>query len=143
MGGGIPIIDPLKHSLIANEITSVMGIVNGTTNYMLTRMADNGLSYEDALHEGVRGGEVGFVEADHGGRAGRFDAYGRRSPFWPPSPSKSRVTLGRCVHRRHLNIAGGYGGYSTWATSSSFLCIAHRRIEDGVVCVHPTMILTN
>ena len=50
VGGGIPIIDPLKHSLIANEITSVMGIVNGTTNYMLTRMADNGLSYEDEAY---------------------------------------------------------------------------------------------
>ena len=61
VGGGIPIIDPLKHSLIANEITSVMGIVNGTTNYMLTRMADNGLSYEDALHEAQ---QKGFAEAD-------------------------------------------------------------------------------
>jgi homoserine dehydrogenase len=37
VGGGIPIIDPLKHSLIANEDMTVMGIVNGTTNYMLTR----------------------------------------------------------------------------------------------------------
>ena len=61
VGGGIPIIDPLKHSLIANEITSVMGIVNGTTNYMLTRMADNGLSYENALAEAQ---EKGFAEAD-------------------------------------------------------------------------------
>ncbi len=49
VGGGIPIIDPLKHSLISNEITSVMGIVNGTTNYMLTRMVDDNLSYDEAL----------------------------------------------------------------------------------------------
>ena len=48
VGGGIPIIQPLKHSLISNEITSVMGIVNGTTNYMLTRMVDDGLSYDAA-----------------------------------------------------------------------------------------------
>ena len=51
VGGGIPIIDPLKHSLISNEITSVMGIVNGTTNYMLTRMVDDNLSYDQALKE--------------------------------------------------------------------------------------------
>ena len=41
----------MKHSLIANEISSVMGIVNGTTNYMLTRMVEDGLSYDDALKE--------------------------------------------------------------------------------------------
>ena len=51
VGGGIPIIGPLKHSLISNEISSVMGIVNGTTNYMLTRMTEDGLSYDDALAE--------------------------------------------------------------------------------------------
>ena len=61
VGGGIPIIQPLKHSLISNEITSVMGIVNGTTNYMLTRMVDDGLSYEDALAEAQA---KGFAEAD-------------------------------------------------------------------------------
>ena len=84
VGGGIPIIDPLKHSLIANEITSVMGIVNGTTNYMLTRMADNGLSYEDALHrgaaEGLRRGRP------HRGR-GRVRRGGEDRHLWPPSPS--------------------------------------------------------
>ena len=50
VGGGIPIIQPMKHQLTGNEITSVLGIVNGTTNYMLTRMED-GLSYEEALKE--------------------------------------------------------------------------------------------
>ncbi|MBO7702125.1 MAG: homoserine dehydrogenase, partial [Eggerthellaceae bacterium] len=43
VGGGIPIIDPLKHNLISNEISSVLGIVNGTTNYMLTRMDEDGM----------------------------------------------------------------------------------------------------
>ena len=61
VGGGIPIIGPLKHSLIANQINSVMGIVNGTTNYMLTRMADDGMDYDDALKEAQ---EKGFAEAD-------------------------------------------------------------------------------
>ena len=61
VGGGIPIIDPLKHSLIANEITSVMGIVNGTTNYMLTRMAEDDMPYADVLAEAQA---KGFAEAD-------------------------------------------------------------------------------
>ena len=61
VGGGIPIIDPMKHSLIANRIDSVMGIVNGTTNYMLTRMVEDGLSYDAALKEAQ---EKGFAEAD-------------------------------------------------------------------------------
>ena len=43
VGGGIPIIEPLKHSLVSNEITSVLGIVNGTTNYMLTLMDEEGM----------------------------------------------------------------------------------------------------
>ena len=71
VGGGIPIIQPLKHSLISNEITSVMGIVNGTTNYMLTRMVDDGLSYEDALAEAQA---KGFAEADPTADVDGFDA---------------------------------------------------------------------
>ena len=61
VGGGIPIIDPLKHSLIANRIDSIMGIVNGTTNYMLSRMDEDGLDYDTALKEAQ---ERGFAEAD-------------------------------------------------------------------------------
>ena len=84
VGGGIPIIDPLKHSLIANEITSVMGIVNGTTNYMLTRMADNGLSYEDALHEAQ---QKGASPRPTPRRTWAGSTRRRRSPSWLPSPS--------------------------------------------------------
>ncbi len=61
VGGGIPIIRPLRSCLAANNITSVMGIVNGTTNYMLTRMTEAGLSYENALAEAQ---EKGYAESD-------------------------------------------------------------------------------
>ena len=61
VGGGIPIIAPLKHSLIANDITNILGIVNGTTNYMLTRMATEGISYEDVLADAQA---KGYAEAD-------------------------------------------------------------------------------
>lgn len=61
VGGGIPIIGPLKHSLTGNEISEVLGIVNGTTNYMLTRMDEDGLTYDAALKEAQ---ERGFAEAN-------------------------------------------------------------------------------
>jgi len=51
VGGAIPIIMPLKRSLTANKITEVLGIVNGTTNYMLTKMTDSGADYDSVLKE--------------------------------------------------------------------------------------------
>ena len=51
VGGAIPIIMPLKRSLTANRITEILGIVNGTTNYMLTKMAEDGADYETVLKE--------------------------------------------------------------------------------------------
>lgn len=61
VGGGIPIIKPLKQSLGANRITSVIGIVNGTTNYILTKMTAAGASFEDVLAEAQK---LGYAEAD-------------------------------------------------------------------------------
>lgn len=61
VGGGIPIIRPLKQCLAANEISEIYGILNGTTNYILTRMIGAGLSFEDALAEAQA---HGYVEAD-------------------------------------------------------------------------------
>lgn len=60
-GGGIPIIKALKESLAANEISKVMGIINGTTNYILTEMAVRGISLEEALSEAQA---KGYAEAD-------------------------------------------------------------------------------
>ncbi|WP_174614398.1 homoserine dehydrogenase [Virgibacillus ihumii] len=71
VAGGIPIIRAVKDGLVADEINKIMGIVNGTTNYILTRMDDEGLSYEDALHEAK---ELGFAEADPSGDVEGLDA---------------------------------------------------------------------
>lgn len=51
VGGAIPIIMPLKRSLTANKITEILGIVNGTTNYMLTKMTEDGADYDAVLKE--------------------------------------------------------------------------------------------
>ena len=61
VAGGIPIIRPLKQCLAANHITEVMGIVNGTTNYILTRMTVDKMEFSDALALAT---ELGYAEAD-------------------------------------------------------------------------------
>ncbi len=61
VGGAIPIIMPLKRSLTANKITEVLGIVNGTTNYMLTKMSELGMDYETVLKEAQ---SHGYAEAN-------------------------------------------------------------------------------
>jgi homoserine dehydrogenase len=61
VGGGIPIIEPLKQSLGANRIQRVSGIINGTTNYILSRMAAEGAAYPDVLADAQR---LGYAEAD-------------------------------------------------------------------------------
>lgn len=61
VGGGIPIIEPIKQSLGANRIRRVSGIINGTTNYILSRMADEGAAYGDVLADAQR---LGYAEAD-------------------------------------------------------------------------------
>ena len=61
VGGGIPIIRPLNQCLAANKVEEVYGILNGTTNYILTRMIESGLSFEDALKEAQA---LGYAEAN-------------------------------------------------------------------------------
>ncbi len=61
VGGGIPLIRPLKHSLVADRLNRVVGILNGTTNYILTRMSCEGLEFNAAL---AQAREKGFAEAD-------------------------------------------------------------------------------
>ena len=61
VGGGIPIIEPLKQSLGGNRIQKVSGIINGTTNYILSRMADEGVAYGAVLADAQ---QLGYAEAD-------------------------------------------------------------------------------
>ncbi|MEI6136558.1 MAG: homoserine dehydrogenase [Chloroflexota bacterium] len=61
VGGGIPVIAPLSRDLLANEVSAVTAIINGTTNYMLTAMAQQGADYEDVLAEAQ---DLGYAEPD-------------------------------------------------------------------------------
>jgi len=71
VGGGIPLIRPLRESLAGERIRRVMGIVNGTTNYILTRMTEQGASYQDALSEAQ---SLGYAERDPTADVEGFDA---------------------------------------------------------------------
>lgn len=61
VGGGIPVLKPLKEQLLLNEVCQVQGILNGTCNYILTRMMDEGKSYEEILKSAQ---DMGYAEAD-------------------------------------------------------------------------------
>jgi len=71
VAGAIPIIRPLRESLVGDEITSVIGIVNGTTNYILDRMDTGGISFAEALREAQ---QFGYAEADPTADVEGFDA---------------------------------------------------------------------
>lgn len=71
VGGGIPILRPLHDSLAANEIESIVGIVNGTTNFILSNMDDSGVSYGDALRVAQK---KGYAEADPTNDVAGYDA---------------------------------------------------------------------
>ncbi|MBU6329316.1 MAG: homoserine dehydrogenase [Acidobacteria bacterium] len=71
VAGGIPFIRPLRESLLGEPVRRVMGIMNGTTNYILTRMTEAGADYAEALAEAQA---LGFAEADPTADVGGFDA---------------------------------------------------------------------
>ncbi|MDO4290664.1 MAG: homoserine dehydrogenase [Eggerthellaceae bacterium] len=137
VGGGIPIIGPLKHSLIANEITSVMGIVNGTTNYMLTRMDEDGMDYDAVLAEAQA---KGFAEANPSADVDGYDAAAKIA-ILASIAFNSRVTIDDVYTRGITNItpidleAARDMGYVV-----KLLAIAHRTDRGIDVRVHPTMI---
>jgi homoserine dehydrogenase len=71
VGGGIPVIKPLKQSLGVNRIQTVIGIINGTTNYILTQMTEEGADFEEVLAEAQ---QLGYAEADPTADVDGYDA---------------------------------------------------------------------
>jgi homoserine dehydrogenase len=70
VGGGIPLVQPLKHQLAGNDVLQMMGILNGTTNYILTAMEQDGSSFEDVLADAQR---KGYAESDPTNDVDGFD----------------------------------------------------------------------
>ena len=89
VGGGIPIISPMKQSLAGNQVQEVIGILNGTTNYILSKMSQEGRDYEEVLREAQ---ELGYAEADPSSDVGGLDA-ARKIAILASIAFNSRVTF--------------------------------------------------
>lgn len=89
VAGGIPIIGPLKSSLSGNHITEVMGIVNGTTNFILTKMTQEGMEFSEALKLAQ---DMGYAESDPTADVEGLDA-GRKMAILASVAFNSRVTF--------------------------------------------------
>jgi homoserine dehydrogenase len=137
VGGGIPIIGPLKHSLVSNEILAVTGIVNGTTNYMLTRMADDGLDYGTALAEAQA---KGFAEADPSADVDGLDAAAKIA-ILASIAFNSRVTVDKVPVEGIRAITPVDIDYASEMGYAIKLMAIARRTPEGIdVRVHPAMI---
>ncbi|MDR3349034.1 MAG: homoserine dehydrogenase [Acidaminococcales bacterium] len=138
VGGGIPIIRPLKQCLAANGIHSVMGIVNGTTNYMLGKMIDENLDYDAALKESQ---EKGYAEKDPAADVGGLDA-ARKIAILASIAFNTKVALDdvfvegiQSVDLRDIKYAAELG-YAV-----KLLAIAKYLPEHGIdVRVHPAFL---
>jgi homoserine dehydrogenase len=81
VGGGIPLIAPFQQDLVANRISGIYAIINGTTNYILTRMAGEGIDFPSALKSAQK---LGYAEADPKNDIEGIDSTGFSYPGAPP-----------------------------------------------------------
>ncbi len=137
VGGGIPIIMPLKHCLAGNTIYRVMGIVNGTTNYILTKMADEGVSFGEALKQAQA---HGFAEADPSADVEGHDAAAKIA-ILASIAFNSRITADKVYTEGITGITYQDIVYAREMGYIIKLLSLAKADEDGIdVRVHPAMI---
>jgi len=137
VAGGIPLIRPLRESLAGENITRVMGIVNGTTNYILTRMTEEGASYGDALSEAQ---SLGYAERDPTADVEGFDA-GAKAAILASIAFGVTVVAGD-VYREGISgvTPADIGVARRLGYVVKLLAIAERIDGRVAVRVHPAMI---
>ena len=139
VGGGIPLLRSLRESLAGDRIQRMMGIVNGTTNYILTRMSEVGATYADALAEAQ---ELGFAELDPTADVEGFDAAAKAAIL--ATIGFGQRVVARDVHRE--GISGVTAADIAFAARMGYvvklLAIAERVGGEIAVRVHPTMVPT-
>src|SRR5512132_3351611 len=137
VGGAIPIVAPLKESLAGDRVRRVLGIVNGTTNYVLWRMASTGAGYEEALAEAT---ELGYAEPDPSSDVEGFDA-AAKCAILASLAFNTRVTS-REVYREGITevTAADIAAARRMGYTVKLLAIAE--LVDGAVAVrvHPAMV---
>ena len=137
VAGGIPIIGPLKQSLTGNHITEVMGIVNGTTNFILTKMTQDGMEFSDALKLAQ---DLGYAESDPTADVEGLDA-GRKMAILACVAFNSRVTFADVHTEGITKISARDIRYARDMGHVIKLLGVARNTEKGVeVMVHPMLI---
>ncbi len=137
VAGGIPIIRPLKQCLAANKISEVMGIINGTTNYMLTKMMNEGLDFDSVLAEAQA---KGYAEADPTADVGGLDA-ARKIAILASIAFSSRVSIDNVYVEGITNISKEDIGYAKELGYAIKLLAIAKDDEKGIdVRVHPAFI---
>lgn len=140
VAGAIPIIRPLKQSMAGNHITEVMGIVNGTTNYILTKMTERGMDYTDALAEAT---QLGYAEADPTADVQGYDA-GRKIAIMASLAFNSRVTFSQVYTEGITKITADDIRYAREFGYVIKLLGVAKNTADGIeVKVHPMLIEEN
>ena len=136
-GGGIPIVSTLERDLVGNEILTIAGILNGTTNYILSRMEAEGADYADVLADAQA---KGYAEADPSADVDGFDA-ASKTAILASIGFSSRVTTDdvyqqgiRTITAEDISVAHDLG------YTIKLLGIARNTAEGVDVRVHPTMI---
>ncbi|WP_395657650.1 homoserine dehydrogenase [Nocardioides sp.] len=137
VAGAIPILRPLRESLAGDKVTRVLGIVNGTTNFILDRMDSSGAGFEEALEEAQ---ELGYAEADPTADVEGFDA-AAKAAILASLAFHSRVTASD-VHREGISDVTAADVQSARDMSSVVKLLAICELRDDAVSVrvHPAMI---
>ncbi|HEU0131980.1 MAG TPA: homoserine dehydrogenase [Mycobacteriales bacterium] len=137
VAGGIPLLRPLKESLAGERLTRVLGIVNGTTNFILTRMHETGAGFADALDEATA---LGYAEADPSADIEGFDA-AAKAAILASIAFHSRVTVAD-VHREGIVdvTAADIASARAMGRVVKLLAICERAGDGVSVRVHPAMI---
>lgn len=137
VAGGIPIIRPLKQCLAGNHMTEVMGIVNGTTNFILTKMSQEGMEFKDALALAT---ELGYAEADPTADIEGLDA-GRKVAILASVAFNSRVVFNDVYTEGIAKITLKDIHYAKEMGRAIKLLGVARNTEDGIeVYVCPMLI---
>lgn len=140
VAGGIPIIRPLKQCLAGNNITEIMGIINGTTNFILTKMKEDGMDFGEALQLAT---DLGYAEADPTADIEGYDA-GRKLAIMASIAFHTSVTFDDVFTEGIMKITAKDMRYAKEMGCSIKLLGIAKNTETGIeVKVHPTMIPEN
>jgi homoserine dehydrogenase len=142
VAGGIPLIRPLRESLRGEPLTRVMGILNGTTNFILTKMTEEGAEYGSALAEAQ---ELGYAERDPTADVEGYDA-GAKAAIIASIAFGAKVVAGDVYHEGISGItAGDIAIARRLGYVVKLLAIAERDADTGdiAVRVHPAMVPTS